>query len=201
MSLEQQKEYVKQYRKTAKFKIVGSIPFSDNGLDILKHNSSMKIAVFDVTPTRPTFYTQLGYAESPYWSTDLSFKFFSDIACLTSTNDTTIFRKKKRSVGAFFIDRGFIKKLNQLLDEMNIISIDPGISAHRIIKTCDLVISMPFTSTAIIAKEMGKPSIYYDALGVIEKDSSHGIPVIKSKIELKDWYYSLNIKKAIFNNA
>ena len=66
---------------------------------------------------------------------------------------------------------------------------------------CDLVISMPFTSTAIIAKEMGKPSIYYDALGSIEINTSHGIPVIKSKTELRGWYYSLNIEKAISNNA
>ena len=48
---------------------------------------------------------------------------------------------------------------------------------------CDLVISMPFTSTAIIAKELGKPSIFYDASASIEKNESHGIPVLKNKEE------------------
>ncbi len=197
----QQKEYVEQYRSNAKFQIVGAIPFSDNGLNIIKHNSRIIIAVFDVTPTRPTFYTQLGYAKSPYWSTNLSMKFFSDIGSLKNKNDITIFWKKKRLHETNFTDRGYIKKLYQFIDEIDVISIDPGISAHRIIKMCDLVISMPFTSTAIIAKEMGKPSIYYDALGSIEINTSHGIPVIKSKTELRGWYYSLNIEKAISNNA
>jgi polysaccharide biosynthesis PFTS motif protein len=56
---------------------------------------------------------------------------------------------------------------------------------------------MPFTSTAIIAKELGKPSIFYDASASIEKNESHGIPVLKNKEELKNWYRSLNIDKVV----
>ena len=56
---------------------------------------------------------------------------------------------------------------------------------------------MPFTSTAIIGKELGKPSIYYDASGDVHKNESHGIPVLKNKDELKNWYHSLIIEKTV----
>lgn len=48
---------------------------------------------------------------------------------------------------------------------------------------------MPFTSTALIAKELGKVSIYYDPTGLIQKDdrAAHGIPIISGKKELKNW--------------
>ena len=54
---------------------------------------------------------------------------------------------------------------------------------------------MPFTATAIIGKELGIPSIYYDASGVLEQTIHHGIPVLKNKDELNRWYVSLDIEK------
>ena len=77
-------------------------------------------------------------------------------------------------------------------------SVDTNISAARLIEYCDAVISMPFTSTAIIGKELGKPSIYYDAFGMIKQQKYHGIPVLKTKNDLKSWYNSLN-KKNVSN--
>ena len=39
---------------------------------------------------------------------------------------------------------------------------------------------MPFTSTALVARNLGKPSYYYDPSGIIQNDdrAAHGIPVI-----------------------
>jgi len=52
----------------------------------------------------------------------------------------------------------------------------------------------PFTSTALIARELGKPSIYYDPFGICEKDdrAAHGIPILSGQKELQDWLSALS---------
>ena len=90
------------------------------------------------------------------------------------------------------ISNGFLKKRDHIINQF-FEAIDSGVSARRLIEECDAIISMPFTSTAIIGKELGKPSIFYDASASIEQYESHGIPVLKSKDELKSWYRSLNL--------
>ena len=45
-----------------------------------------------------------------------------------------------------------------------------------------------------------------DSLGLVNlivavEQNNHGIPVLKSKDELKNWYHSLNIEKAVSSNA
>jgi len=70
------------------------------------------------------------------------------------------------------------------------------VAVHRLIEESHAVISMPFTSTALIGRELNKPSIYYDSLGFIGKNepAAHGIEVISGKNELREWmnsYYKL----------
>ena len=69
------------------------------------------------------------------------------------------------------------------------ITIDPDTSAYELIEKCSAVISMPFTSTAHIARELGKPSCFYDPTGLIERDdrAAHGIPIMIGRLELQAW--------------
>tara|TARA_B100000315_G_scaffold253811_1_gene293441 strand:- start:181 stop:1053 length:873 start_codon:yes stop_codon:yes gene_type:complete len=194
---EQQRDHLKQYCPNAEYQIVGPIYFSDSNATINNYDSETLISIFNVTPNRPTRYTSLGYAKSPYFSPELTFNYFSDIALLKTINNATILWKKKRTVERTFINKGFSIKLSKFHQEKKIIPVDPEISARSLIEKCDIVISMPFTSTAIIGKELGKPSIFYDASASIEKNESHGIPVLKNKEELKNWYRSLNIDKVV----
>ena len=81
----------------------------------------------------------------------------------------------------------------QLEKKSNLIEINPDASGYSVIEKWKAVISMPFTSTALIAKSLGKPSIYYDPSGIIQKDdrAAHGIPVITGKEELQSWVKTL----------
>ena len=47
---------------------------------------------------------------------------------------------------------------------------------------------MSFTSTALVARDLGKPSYYYDPSGIIQKGdrAAHGIPVISGLSELQE---------------
>jgi hypothetical protein len=49
---------------------------------------------------------------------------------------------------------------------------------------------MPFTSTALIARHLGKPSCYYDPTGLVQKNdrAAHGIPIVTGMEELKSWF-------------
>jgi len=62
----------------------------------------------------------------------------------------------------------------------------------RVIESSCAVISMPFTSTAIIAREIGKPSVYYDPTGGLQPDdrAAHGIPILSTVEELEAWLSS-----------
>ena len=61
--------------------------------------------------------------------------------------------------------------------------IDGGCSPFRLIKSTDLSISIPFTSTALIGKHMNKPSCFYDPLNILDKDdrASQNLEVVKGK--------------------
>ena len=67
--------------------------------------------------------------------------------------------------------------------------IDPDVSPIRLIKNSDLSISIPFTSSPLYAREMGKKTIYYDSQKIISKKNiaSHGLEIILGKEELRNW--------------
>ena len=75
------------------------------------------------------------------------------------------------------------------------ITVDPDTSAYKLIEKCSAVISMPFTSTALIARELGKPSCFYDPTGLIQRDdrAAHGIPIMIGRVELHAWLEALEL--------
>jgi polysaccharide biosynthesis PFTS motif protein len=89
--------------------------------------------------------------------------------------------------------RNCIKKLADL---PNFIGVDAEIAAQELIENCEVVISMPFTSTALIARDFGKKSVYYDPKGILMKDdrAAHGIIIFQGEQQLMRWLKS-NIKR------
>ena len=188
----QQRCFLKRYCPQADYQVVGSIDFVDSSTIFSPNGSGFKIAVFDVTPSRSVFHTSFGLAIAPYWSDKLTLQFFNDIGEIVDHNKVNLFWKQKRIVDRTRINKGFMRKRDLIINKY-FSAVDPDVSAKRLIGELDAVISIPFTSPAIIGKELGKPSVYYDPSGSIVKKNSHSIPVLKNKDELKIWYNSLNI--------
>ena len=48
---------------------------------------------------------------------------------------------------------------------------------------------MPFTSTALLGRELGKPTVYYDPDGLLQKEGqpAHGIEILSGPNELRVW--------------
>jgi len=193
---QQQMDYLKHFRKDSYYKIVGPIDFSHDSTAFKVNNTLFNIAIFDVTAFRPSCYTALGMAIAPYYSEQLIFNFLMDIEDVIKGNNINLLWKQKRNVSNKFVSPGYIKKRDKIINR-SYINAEPSVSAKYIINRSDAVISMPFTSTAIIGKNNGLPSIYYDASGKLQVKESHEILVLKSKDELRAWFHSLNIEKIV----
>ncbi len=175
---------------------VGPIWFQDANkkMPICK---DIKIAVFDITPHRNSFYYILGLAQE-FYTPHIVNKFLEDIVFLAKGNYSILW-KRKRNVGvsAHPLYRSLASQIAML---ENVILIDSEISAVNVIAQSDIVISMPFTSTALLARFMGKPTVYYDAKGITQKDdrAAHGIDIIIGKNELAGWLKYQTKKKSTF---
>jgi polysaccharide biosynthesis PFTS motif protein len=191
---EAQSDYLKQYSPDAKYIIAGSIDFSDSTEILDLNNKNYNIAVFDVYAIRPTCYTGLGMAAVAYYSTKVLSDFLTDIGSIIEYGNIELLYKQKRVAKRVTVSPAAMKQKNTIIKKYYNY-IDPDISAKYLINNSDAVISMPFTATAIIGKELGIPSIYYDASGVLEQTIHHGIPVLKNKDELYRWCVSLDIEK------
>lgn len=185
-----QKKFIQRFvGYGAKIIETGPIWFVNNSDEDL-HMPPNAIAVFDVQPQRDSLYQFLA-AEVEYYVPETSKQFLLDIySAIDQVGGTMVF-KRKRNVGkvVHYKYRRFVDELN---NRRNFMNINADISAFKVIEASSAVISMPFTSTALIAESLGKPSVYYDPLGVVHKDdrAAHGIPIITGPEELKRWLKS-----------
>ena len=103
--------------------------------------------------------------------------------------------KRKRNIGSL-AHPAYLKILNKLYHNKKISLVDPKVNATNMIEKSNAVISMPFTSTAHIAKELNIPSIFYDSSGLVKTDilQTHNIKFISDTNSLKKWLIM------VFNN-
>ena len=104
--------------------------------------------------------------------------------------------KRKRQLGSQYQTDTFQKKLKLLYSE-TVIEIDENVAAESLIDHCDGVVSIPFTSTSVIGLDRGKPSVYFDSTGRLNKPLAmdHGVPVLADFQKLKIWMEDLVVQK------
>jgi len=170
--------------------IVGEIWFL-NGHQLNSSIPQNSVAVFDVQPVRDSFYSTLGL-DREYITPNIAIAFLSDVADTINSNNKTFVFKIKREIGKLAHPK-YRFYLQKLAASNNFIRIDSKVSAVDIIAKSSAVISMPFTSTALLGRAAGKPSIYYDPAGLIQKNdpAAHGIPIISGRKELHAWLSSI----------
>jgi polysaccharide biosynthesis PFTS motif protein len=166
--------------------VVGSIWFSSD-LAQLTNIPSKAVAVFDVQPVRDSFYSLLAL-DFDYYTPQVVNKFLMDIKDVLSDSSCLMALKRKREVGTLAHPK-YRLCINALDKTKNFLNINSEIDASTLIESCNVVISLPFTSTALLGHYAGKPSIYYDPLGLLQSDdrAAHGIPIIQGKDMLRAW--------------
>ncbi len=183
-----QMNFVKRFDKYSSIiEEVGPIWFSscEESIDV-KPNS---IAVFSVTPRKLSLYIVIGLP-SEYYVYDIANQFLNDIQLVLNKNNINLLHKMKREIKT--THKKYEKIINQLSKKSNYTEVNPNIDALQVIQKTKACISLPFTSTALIAKHEGVPSVFYDPSGRIQKDdrAAHGIPVLSNIDELEEWVQS-----------
>ena len=166
--------------------IVNSIWFHDGG-NVKLPVDARSIAIFDVTPFRNSRYV-MHVEELEYLVPKTCIAFVQNIRDIAIQENFICWYKAKRDIGTL-IHPSYRKLLQEMFDSSDVSIIDPGTSPYDLILSSSLVICLPFTAPAIIARELGKPVCYYDPTGTIEKNhpAAHGIPIIGSKEILLSW--------------
>ncbi len=167
--------------------IVGPIWFKSSGKSLgnIPDNS---FAVFDVQPIRDILYSKIGF-DFDYYIPDIANRFLLDIYEVINEHHGFMVLKRKRDWGKK-VHPKYTALLDKLRSYPNFIEIDPEISAEQLIMNCKAVITMPYSSPAIIADRKNVPSIYYDPVDFIDQDdeiSPHGIKRLITKEGLNSW--------------
>lgn len=166
--------------------VVGEIWFEDQPTGELCVSDNT-VAVFDVQPHRDSRYQALAL-EYEYYVPETAVQFLADIHAVISELKLHMAFKKKREIKKIAHPR-YRNLLKSMESESHITFVSPANSASRLIEKCLAVISMPFTSTALLGHLQGKPSIYYDPNGGVLKGdcAAHGIEIVIGKDELRAW--------------
>jgi len=188
---EYQAEFVRtSVEKNVNISVAGPISFHA-GAGVLPALPENAIAVFDVQPMREGFYYTIG-ADFDYYVPENCISFLADIYSSVQKHHASIIYKRKRKIGNKVHYR-YRNQVNTLENAPGFISIDADLPAQLVIENCVAVISMPFTATALVGKKLGKPSVFYDPHGQLQKDdkAAHGIEVLSGPAELDNWIDSV----------
>jgi len=183
-----QKNFVKRaVGNDTNIEVVGDIWFSDASEENFIVPGKYA-AIFDIQPRRDCLHQSFGII-SPHIVSKAVNQFLIDIYNVLRDAGIYMAYKRKRKIDINHIHIEHEKLYRHLYKKDNIVNINPNISATRIINNCEFAITYPFSSTAIIAANQGKPSVYYDPLNIIQKNdrAAHGISVLHNVYELRAW--------------
>lgn len=170
----------------SKIEVVGPIWFSDSGQRLLGFERPA-VAIFDVQPQRASIYEASAY-DFDYYTPKVVAKFLLDVSEVLEDNGCMMVHKRKREIHRQAHPK-YRKTLQLLADSKRYIMVDPSLSAFKVIRKSNAVISMPFTSTAFIGRYCGVPSVFYDPYCILDSDdpASDGIAIIQNRNDLEDW--------------
>jgi polysaccharide biosynthesis PFTS motif protein len=145
------------------------------------------IAVFDVTPVRDAERALLAPADN-YRIAEVGIRFLEEIYLTLAAAGYNIVWKKKRSISKIH-SKIYMTYAESFRKRPGVIEVHPDVAAARVVDMCLAVISMPFTSTAVLASAAHRPSVFYDPTGdlCIQDPAAFGLPVLVGTKKLKDW--------------
>jgi hypothetical protein len=151
------------------------------------------IAVFDIEPIKNWFgistLNEIGYNDVGVVS-----NFLEAVICQAKKLDLIVLHKPKRNIGERRLNEysNLISTLKRNYPS-NYILIPEETSPKAVIRKTVGTGSMPCTSTAFIAQDLGFPTIFYDSTCLVNPNDSAamGIEVIRDTEELSVWMKSL----------
>lgn len=175
--------------RPGKIQVVGPVTFVAT-TQHLPAAASGSLAVFDVTPIGETW--RAAWAGHIYYTQDLVEAFVLNLAEAASAHGVVIAWKTKREVKDAH-DSGYRPLRQRMHDHPGVVIVDPSVSAQQLIAASFAAVSLPFTSTALIAHAAGRPSAFYDPSGAVRPDhpAGRGLPMLSSEEALHAWLSSI----------
>jgi polysaccharide biosynthesis PFTS motif protein len=176
---------------SVKVELVPPIYFSDCSAALPKVSRPC-IAVFDVTPMRTSYRASL-IPEDDFRTLEVGIRFLEEIYDVLVSHGYSMMWKRKRSYTNRVHSKGYIKYADSFARRPGVVEVHPDIAAERVIRNCFAAISMPFTSTGLLAKYANTASVFYDPVGSLSPDdqASLGVPLIVGAFDLKQWVAGL----------
>ena len=188
----------KQTSFKSKIEIVGPIPFRKSNDFTLKMSSKKQLLVFDTQPLRMSLHQSMGLINE-YHTPKNSITFLDDINNLALLFNLKIVLKRKRTHS--FVDKKYLRKINQLSTTGRWLFIDPDFDAELITKKIKPIasISAPYSSTGIITSSFNIPTIYYDSTSKIDTsfEANNEICVLTNFESLSEWFTLINQKNNV----
>jgi len=155
------------------------------------------ISFFDIEPHVGN-YGFSSINDSGYSDISNTILFIEDIARISAELGIRCVLKSKRTLSSGKRYQDYEMALSNLSNSNEYFSVlRESIAPRRIIVNSMATIHMPFTSTALIANGLSKPTCFYDPVGLISLSDAcaENIKIIKKSEELKKWLQNqLNFK-------
>ena len=152
------------------------------------------VSVFDIEPQKD-WYGISTLNEVGYDKVDVVSGFLQTILEEAFKANFVVLHKPKRNIGAARL-ADYTKLLHKLIEEYpsHYILIPADVSPVQIISRSKGTISMPCTSTAIIAQDIGSPTVFFDCTNLINPSdqAAAGIKVLQDRHQLSSWITSLS---------
>lgn len=168
------------------YNIESIIPFEGKNIYIKKNHK--RVVIFDVPPKKEEYFNNYMHVENLY-TVDYCKKYLTDtVTASISECNLEVFYKIKRNLKS--TDKQYKKLINKfVLKEKKFNIFYDDISAQSLIQSSDAAISIPFTSSALVADVYKIPSIYYSPKDL--KFDENFFPTdgkyISNLTELKKW--------------
>lgn len=168
------------------------IPLTDSNKKI-SIPKGFNVAIFSLEPFSDEYLSSIG-RPLVFNNLNISKKIISDTLLWCQKNKANLIFKRKKNLDDKRINKVYDTFLKSLQNK--IFFVDEDISVTKICKKVDCIISQPFTSTALFAREVNKPSIYYDSTHLFKKnqDASDGIELLQGKKQLYSWLNNIYFK-------
>lgn len=197
---ELQKNFINKLSATqGTFDVVGEIWFEDSDT-VIPSDTFHDVTIFDVSPNRPSLYRALA-APVEFYTPKNMLNMVTDVIDVCASHDIKIAMKPKRDYSAQH-SKSYAKLIDDLQKAKLITLVNPQVSAKNLINHSNIIICAPFTSPAIIAKNLGKPIVYYDPNKVIMPTdaAADGIEILQSKAALAE-FINTHINNPLFSKG
>lgn len=175
--------------------------WSDTNIEIGEY-SDKSIVLFD-TILHSNLYTLGTLNQFGWYKVEIAKKYLLIALETAQELDLIVFYKLKRIRESKNRNSEHWNYINDLIIKFNknVVQIDDRVAPERIIKSTRITISKPLSTTAIIAKQMEKPSVYLDpTMGVLKNDPAlRGIELVYGKNDLKQFIQNIFSDKNGYN--